>query len=71
MPVNILIGTNGSGKSNFLSLFGFLKQAYNRNLQEFVALKGIDTFLHKGDKITSEISTHLYFPNTNGYSLAK
>lgn len=67
-PINILIGANGSGKSNFLSFFDFLRQVYNRNLQEFVALKGIDTFLHKGDKITSEISTHLYFPYTNGYS---
>ncbi len=67
-PINILIGANGSGKSNFLSFFDFLKQVYNRNLQEFVALKGIDTFLHKGDKITQDISTHLYFKNTNGYS---
>lgn len=67
-PINILIGANGSGKSNFLSFFDFLKQAYNRNLQEFVALNGIDTFLHKGDKITQEISTQLYFKSSNGYS---
>ncbi len=67
-PINILIGANGSGKSNFLSFFDFLKHIYNRNLQEFVALKGIDTFLHKGSKITDEVSTRLYFRNTNGYS---
>ena len=67
-PINILIGANGSGKSNFLSFFDFLKQAYNRNLQEYVALKGIDSFLHKGDKVTQEIATHLHFPNSNGYS---
>ena len=66
--VNIFIGANGSGKSNFLSFFDFLKQAYNQNLQEYVALKGIDTFLHKGSKETEEISTHLYFQGTNGYS---
>lgn len=66
--INILIGANGSGKSNFLSFFDFLKQVYNRNLREFVALKGIDTFLHKGDKVTQEISTHLFFKGTNGYS---
>lgn len=66
-PINILIGANGSGKSNFLSFFDFLKQIYNRNLQEFVALKGIDTFLHKGDKQTQEISAKLYFP-ANAYS---
>lgn len=67
-PINILIGANGSGKSNFLSFFDFLKQIYRRNLQESVALKGIDTFLYKGEKVTTEISAHLYFPNTNGYS---
>jgi predicted ATPase len=67
-PLNILIGANGSGKSNFLSFFDFLKQVYNRNLQEYVALKGIDSFLHNGDKFTSQISTHLYFKGTNSYS---
>jgi predicted ATPase len=65
--INIFIGANGSGKSNFLSFFDFLKQIYNQNLQEYVALKGTDTFLHKGSKITEEISTHLYF-RTNEYS---
>lgn len=69
-PINILIGANGSGKSNFLSFFDFLKQIYNQNLQEFTALKGIDTFLHKGNKVTEKISTHLYFKNTNEYSFA-
>jgi predicted ATPase len=67
-PINILIGANGSGKSNFLSFFDFLKQIYKRNVNEFVALKGVDTFLHKDPKITNEISAHLYFENTNGYS---
>ena len=68
LPINIFIGANGSGKSNLLSFFDFLKQIYNKNLQEYVALKGIDTFLHKGDKITEEISTHLFFKGSNGYS---
>ena len=38
-PINILIGANGSGKSNFLSFFDFLKQIYRRNLQESVSIK--------------------------------
>jgi predicted ATPase len=66
-PINILIGANGSGKSNFLSFFDFLKNIYNRNLQEYVALRGIDKFLHKGDKITSEISARIWL-NHNSYS---
>lgn len=69
-PINIFVGANGSGKSNFLSVFDFLKQINNRNLQEYVSLKGIDTFLHKGSKVTEEISMKLSFPSTNGYSFA-
>jgi len=67
--INILIGANGSGKTNFLSFFEFLKNIYNRNLQEFIALRGgVEKYLHKGDKITEEIFAHLFFRNTNGYS---
>ncbi len=66
--INIFIGANGSGKSNFLSFFDFLKQINNNALQQHVALRGIDTFLHKGDKITDELSAHLSFKQTNGYS---
>ncbi|GIJ95953.1 chromosome segregation protein SMC [Capnocytophaga stomatis] len=66
--INIFIGANGSGKSNFLSFFDFLQQIYRRNLREYVALKGIDTFLHKGDKITQEISAELEFNNERTYS---
>jgi predicted ATPase len=67
--INILIGANGSGKSNFLSFFEFLKNIYRQNLREYVALHGsADKFLHKGDKITEEISAFLKFGN-NGYFL--
>jgi predicted ATPase len=68
-PINIFIGANGSGKSNFLSFFEFLKNVYKRNLQEYVALRGgVEKFLHKGEKTTEDISTKLSFKNTNGYS---
>lgn len=67
-PINIFIGANGSGKSNFLSFFDFLGHLYRRNLREFVALRGMDSFLHKGSEVTDEISAKLYFPRTNGYS---
>lgn len=67
-PINILIGANGSGKSNLLSFFVFLKTIYNQDLRRSVALSGgIDKYLHNGQKITSEISTKLYFKN-NAYS---
>ena len=67
-PINILIGANGSGKSNFLSFFEFLKTIYNQGLQEYVAMRGgTDKFLFEGRKTTEEIATHLYF-DRNGYS---
>lgn len=38
--INILIGANGAGKSNFLSFFEFLNASYEQKLSEFVALSG-------------------------------
>ncbi|MBB1139711.1 AAA family ATPase [Myroides sp. WP-1] len=71
-PINILIGANGSGKSNFLSFFNFMKEIYKRNLQQYVALNGgTDRFLHKGNKITSDIFGKLYLRNNNYSFLLK
>jgi len=69
-PINILIGANGSGKSNFISFFTFLNKLYNRKLNEYVALKGGDNkILHKGKKNTDTISFKMEFDNgQNGYS---
>ncbi len=69
-PINILIGANGSGKSNFISFFEFLNRLYNRKLNEYIALKGGDNkILHKGKKNTDTISFKMEFANgTNGYS---
>lgn len=66
--INIIIGANGSGKSNFLSFFEFLKNLYNCNLQKYVAEHGgLDKYLFEGRKVTEEIKAHLYF-GKNGYS---
>ena len=71
-PINILIGANGSGKSNFISFFEFLYNLYNRKLKEYISLGvGEEKSLHKGSKITSEISFETSFDNgKNGYSAA-
>jgi predicted ATPase len=68
--INILIGANGSGKSNFISFFEFLNRLYNRNLNDYIALKGgEDKILYNGKKITDKISFKIEFDNgTNGYS---
>ena len=69
-PINLLIGANGSGKSNFLSFFDFLNRLYNRKLNDYIQLAGgDDKILHKGRKITESIRFKMEFDNgMNGYS---
>ncbi|MCY4560985.1 MAG: AAA family ATPase [Flavobacteriaceae bacterium] len=70
-PINILIGANGSGKSNFISFFDFLNRLCNRNLNHYIALSGgSDKILHKGQKTSNKISFKVEFSNgRNGYSV--
>lgn len=54
--INILIGSNGSGKSNFLSVFELLGKAYEGRLAMYVAQSGgVDKLLHNGRKATDRI----------------
>ena len=46
--VNVLIGANGSGKSNFISFFTLLNRLYNRKLNTFIELA---TIAAKGTKM--------------------
>ena len=63
-PINILIGSNGAGKSNFLSLFALLGNAYNGLLARSVALSGgVDKLFHKGRKVTDRISIEVQESN--------
>jgi predicted ATPase len=69
-PINILIGANGSGKSNFISFFELLNNLYELKLTEYIALKGgEDKILHNGSKVTQRLSFEISFNNKlNGYS---
>ena len=52
--LNILIGANGAGKSNFISLFRMLNAMYEQQLQLYVQKQGgPDALLHFGRKETS------------------
>ncbi len=65
-PVNILLGSNGAGKSNFISIFSLIKNIYNQNLQNYIQKKGgVDSFLHFGQKNTSNINIELQFVSDN------
>ena len=66
-PINVLIGANGAGKSNLLSLFALLADLADRRLQLHVALQGgADAMLHFGRKATSSLRISLYF-GLHGY----
>jgi predicted ATPase len=55
-PINILIGANGSGKSNFIGAFAMLKAIFEERLGDYViAAGGADKILHFGSKVTSQI----------------
>ncbi|BAY83040.1 hypothetical protein NIES267_25260 [Calothrix parasitica NIES-267] len=65
--INILIGANGAGKSNFIGFFRMMQQLLEENLQVFVSRQGSpDTLLHFGRKTTEQLEFRLYFGN-NGY----
>jgi len=66
-PLNILIGANGAGKSNFIAVFKLLNQMMQGNLQVFVAQSGgADSLLYFGQKVTDIIQIYLEF-GKNGY----
>jgi predicted ATPase len=60
--INVVIGANGSGKSNFIGAFDFLQAIRDRRLKEYVALAGgAEKILHFGSKNTREIYFALGF----------
>jgi len=60
--LNVLVGANGSGKSNLVSFFRMLRAMSEEGLASFVTLNGgSDGFLFNGPKETSQIDAHLKF----------
>ncbi len=70
-PINILIGANGSGKSNFIGVFSFLHDVREGRLRDYVtAFGGAERLLHFGSKSTKEISFDISFAGgINRYEL--
>src|ERR1035441_3017100 len=62
--LNVLIGANGSGKTNFIRFFELLGHLMdpNKGLQNYVSARGgADAFLFQGMKVTPEFKAHLKF----------
>jgi predicted ATPase len=60
--INVLIGANGAGKSNFIQFFRLLISLSNNRLQFYLRKNGgANALLHYGVKTTEKITTHLCF----------
>jgi len=70
--LNVLIGSNGAGKSNFIGAFRFLRQLVEQRLQATVReAGGGEKLLHYGSKETPELYFELDFhPNYYSVNLA-
>src|SRR5258708_37017894 len=65
--LNVLIGANGAGKSNFVGFFHLLRELIEQRLQFAVGIEGgADALLYLGPKVTSALKAKLSFGD-NGY----
>lgn len=68
--LNVLIGANGAGKSNFIGVFRFLNQIIEKNLQVYVRQNGgANALLYFGRKVTDSIYLQLDFESV-AYSVS-
>ena len=66
--LNVLIGANGSGKSNFISFFEMTKSLYERRLGAYTLKRGgIDNLLYHSRKHSPFIYGLVDFDNTNAF----
>lgn len=69
-PINILIGSNGVGKSNFISFFRLVNNIYEQRLGNYTMRHSAESLLHYGVKKTKEIKGYLQFlDNAYGFTL--
>lgn len=66
--LNVLIGSNGVGKSNFISFFEMAKAIFEQRFGSYTLDRGgIDNLLYRGRKISKEIYGLMDFKNTNAF----
>ena len=63
--INVLIGSNGAGKSNFISAFTLLQSVIKKELQLYTQQCGINSLFFNGRKETDEIYFEVYFGNNS------
>ncbi len=68
--INVLIGANGCGKSNFVSFFHLLRELVESRLENAVnKAGGADTQLYLGPKVTKKIEASVEF-GSNSYDFS-
>lgn len=66
--INILIGENGAGKSNFISFFEMVKALYDQRLGAYMLSNGgINAQLYHGVKYSKSIRGIIDYDNTNAF----
>ncbi len=70
-PINVVIGANGSGKSNFIGAFAFLHALREGNLASYVGKAGgANNILHFGSKVSPQLKFHVSFDEeVNQYNI--
>lgn len=69
-PINIIIGQNGAGKSNFIGVFKLLYNIVNKDLQFYIKKSGgAERLLFFGSKVTKFIDIEINFKSSNKYEL--
>lgn len=67
-PLNVLIGSNGVGKSNFISFFELTKSIFQQRFGTYTMDHGgMDSLLHKSRKVSGQIVGLLDFDNQNAF----
>jgi predicted ATPase len=65
-PLNLFIGGNGAGKSNFIGAFRLLREIANQNLEQYTAIKGgADSLLYFGRRQSPKMSFRLTFSDSD------
>lgn len=67
--INVLIGSNGVGKSNFISFFKFINIIYEQRLENYSMTNSADNLLYFGRKNTPFLEFHIQFEGINAYEI--
>lgn len=60
--LNVMIGANGSGKSNFISFFKMMREMMDKNINSYIRDNGgIGAVLYNGRKTTEELEFEMRF----------